>query len=515
MRIWFLASEASPFARTGGLGDVVASLPLALAERGHVVTVVLPDYPSTRKVDVARSALGQVMVVTNDEPEVWTIQQARLPGGVHFLFLGQCELFEREGIYGEEGRGDYPDNARRFSSFCRAALLSAEVLGEGVDCYHLHDWPTGVAAAILATELGGRSPWNESASVLTIHNLAFGGPLPARRWRETGLDRKVFRSEVFQDRQISLLRLGLVYADQITAVSRRYAEEIQTPEFGSGRHQLLAKRRQDLTGIVNGIDQAAWDPRTDPALWANYDIASWAHGKGENRRQLRAELELPEAGDIPLIGMIGRVTEQKGFQLLVDLDEALFELDAQYVVLGVGDPYFEARLCEFSALAPERFRFERRFDDALARRIYAASDVLLMPSRFEPCGLTQIYAMRYGAVPVVHAVGGLVDTVVPFCGEASLGRATGFAFDRFESGLLFDTLRVALAAHRQPSTWGALVEAGMKADWSWAKSASEYERVYRRAIEERARRSTLSPRTKPADDQGERAEVGTDEESTS
>jgi starch synthase len=471
MEILFVASEVAPFSKTGGLGDVAGALPAALAARGHDVHVVTPRYGS---IDPGAHRLERVDAVVRGRSEAAGLWRTRLGEARVYLLEHERYFGSRRAPY-QEGGHDYPDNARRFAFLSRAALDLPRVLDLSPDVVSLHDWQTALAAWMLRHERAGE-PWARRArSVYTIHNLAYQGIFPKEWMPAIGLPWEVFRYEAmeFYD-QLNFMKAGLVFADAITTVSPTYAREIQTPEHGVGLDELLRHRRRALTGILNGIDDASWDPATDRHLAANYDARDPA-GKASCKHALQLELGLPVRRDVPVVGMIGRLAEQKGIDLVAAALPELAGLDAQLVLLGSGRHDYEDLFQRTARERPDRLAVRIGFDEGLAHRIEAGADVFLMPSRFEPCGLNQMYSLRYGTVPVVRAVGGLEDTVEDFDGAR---RGTGFKFREYHPGAMLTALRRALDVYRDERAWQGLVARGMAEDNSWRHSAAEYVRLF-------------------------------------
>lgn len=514
MRILLAASEAVPFAKTGGLADVASGLSLALASRGHEVTLVLPYYrqlipdalprkPSGRFVEVRlRNQLVKAGIVesrlagppsrfdyeakgarSTESPLQWRGSE-QTPEGSHVrvLLIDHPHYFDRPALYVHNG-ADFPDNCERFCVFSRAVMEAARIYRLQPDVLHVNDWQTGLAPALLQMEYRGKTGFESTAAVLTIHNLAFQGAFWGLDMALTGLDASLFNWRQMEHYgQLNLLKTGMVFSDALTTVSPTYAREIQTAEFGCGLEGVLQHKSDRLTGILNGIDVQSWNPETDPALPSHYDAATVGPGKAACKKFLQQHLHLPVRSDVPLLGMISRLTDQKGLDLIVANSDALLAENVQCVFLGTGDPGYEERLLQLAERAPEKVAVVIGFDDRLARQIEAAADIFLMPSRFEPCGLNQIYSMRYGTIPLVHAVGGLADSVID-CTPQTLadGTATGFHFTQYTPAAFLGRLREALAALHRPQEWQALIRNGMTSDWSWSRSAAEYEGVYQSA----------------------------------
>ncbi|HEY0190647.1 MAG TPA: glycogen synthase GlgA [Kofleriaceae bacterium] len=481
MRVLHLASELAPFAQSGGLADVVAGLPAAQAEVHDLdAAVMIPLY---RGVAGTLAAAGHALdagfpVALQVGPHRFDarIRRAEL-GRVRHGFVDCPALYDRDGLYGPGGAAEFADNHLRFAALGAAAVAGGDALAGGpVDVLHLHDWQAG-AAAVYA-RLDGR---RKLAIVATIHNLAYRGIYPKAALDELGLPWSMFTSACleFYD-QISLLKGGLALADAVTTVSPSYAREILTPERGEALDGFLRWNVKRLVGIANGIDTRAWDPATDAALPARF-TASDLSGKAICRAALLAELGLPPADEAePVIGVIARMTGQKGLDLVADLVPELSRIGARLIVLGSGEPALERRFAWLAETFREHVAVRIGFDGGLARRIYAGSDLFAMPSRFEPCGLGQLYAMRYGTIPVVHAVGGLRDTVLdPGDAELANGRGTGVRFVSDTPAGLVGAIERAAALHRDPAVRQRLRRAAMARDSSWLAAAQQYVQVYR------------------------------------
>jgi starch synthase len=465
----------APFSKTGGLGDVAAALPAALAARGHELWVVTPRYGSIDPAAHRLERLDRTVRARGDAAGLW---RGRLGAAQVFLLEHERYYGSRPEPYQEHGR-DYPDNAQRFAFLARAALDLPRALGLEPDVVHLHDWQAALGAWMLRHEHAGE-PWASRArAVYTIHNLAYQGVFPKELLPAVGLPWEVFRYEAmeFYD-QLNFMKAGIVFADAITTVSPTYAREILTPEHGAGLDGLLRHRARDLHGILNGIDDVAWDPARDPFLAAPYDARNLA-GKARCKAALQGELGLAPRPDVPLVAMVGRLVEQKGIDLVGAALLELLERDVQLAVLGSGRREHEELLGRVARERPHQVQARFGFDEGLAHRIEAGADVFLMPSRFEPCGLNQMYSLRYGTVPVVRAVGGLEDTVEDFDG---VRRGTGFKFREYHPAAMMTALRRALDVHRDERAWRGIVERGMAQDNSWRHSAAEYERLFSRLL---------------------------------
>ncbi|PLX89925.1 MAG: glycogen synthase GlgA [Desulfuromonas sp.] len=476
LNILMVASEAAPFAKTGGLGDVLGSLPAALGDLGHRIVLVLPWYRSVQAI-TGRLRPSRRKVVVPFAGQMKQVGYRSLEqNGVRFLFLDVPEYFDRSSLYGERG-DDYPDNALRFGLLSRAALELARHIEFVPDVIHAHDWQAGLIPVYLRQQLWADPFFVNSTTLFTIHNLGYHGDFPAETLRQLGLDSTLNRLDGLEFHgRISLLKGGVRFADRVSTVSPSYCREIQTPDFGMGLDGLLRARSNRLHGILNGIDPKLWDPATDPALAASYSAES-AAGKKACKRALQRDLGLPMDAETPLLAMITRLDPQKGINLVLEAFDRIMQRGLQLVLLGSGRPDYEQRLSAAASFFPDQARILLRFDDRLSRQIYAASDLFLMPSRYEPCGLGQLIALRYGSIPVVHATGGLADTICdPQQDEA---RANGFSFHTLSSREMLATLDRALRAYRDKPDWQSLVGAAMGQDFSWSKAADDYVDLYR------------------------------------
>jgi starch synthase len=475
MRILMVASEALPFAKTGGLADVLGSLPRALHRLGHEVDVVIPRYRGI----TAGSRIGRLSISVGGQvtdAEVF----AATSDGVRTVFIDHPIYFDRDYLYGTGGH-DYADNAERFAFLAHAALKWAAE-GPAYDVIHAHDWQAGLVPVLLRTELADH-PWLGTAPVVfTIHNLAYQGIFDASWLPRLGLSWELMNVDALEYwGRISYLKGGIMFSRTITTVSPTYAREIQTPEYGFGFDGILRYRAADLVGILNGIDYDQWDPARDPNLAVPYDASSLEQ-KRETKRVVRETYKLPideQALGRPMVGMISRMVDQKGFDLLAALADDLPRLDASIVLLGTGERRYEDLWLGLATRYPERVGARIGFDEGLAHRIEGGADLFLMPSRFEPCGLNQMYSLRYGTVPLVRATGGLADTVVNF--DAATGEGTGFTFVEYSPQALLGTLRWGLSIYEDRAQWRRIQQAGMRQDFSWDASARKYVKVYERA----------------------------------
>ncbi|MCH2211234.1 MAG: glycogen synthase GlgA [Fuerstiella sp.] len=492
LRIVLAASEAVPWFKTGGLADVTTALARALDQQGHDVTVIVPDYATIRsgRDDLLPNVTStgiRFAVNINGETVPGTVRWATLPeSGVKVLLLAQNRYFNRSQLYMEDGVG-YEDNCERFCFFSRAVMEVCSQMVLRPDIIHCNDWQTGLIPALLHSQFAGRPGFENAASVVTIHNMSFQGQFWHFDMPLTGMDWRYFSMHHMEHQgHLNLLKTGIAMADQITTVSPTYAREICTPEGGCGLDGLLRHRRSDLTGILNGIDQTVWNPETDPHLCSRFSAATPQPGKSDCKEYLQKEMGLPVRRDVPLFGVVSRISDQKGFDLIVEVSGRMLFQDLQLVILGTGDPRYETQLRQLSERFSSRVAVVIGFDDSLAHQVEAGSDVFLMPSRFEPCGLNQMYSLRYGTVPVVRRVGGLADSVTDANDETLAdGSATGFVFDDYCSTRLAETIERAVTTFRQPTVWKKIVAAGMSRDWSWSRSARQYVDVYHEALERR------------------------------
>jgi len=461
-----VSSEAAPFAKTGGLSDVLGALPAALRKVGHDVSVLLPRFAQTMPFPMRRIWSG---LRVNLGPNTYSCSVFQSEQDPTFLFLDYPEFYDRSGLYsGPEG--DYPDNHLRFGLLSRASLevirhiFPAQIL-------HCHDWQAGLAPLYVKL-LAGDPTFAGTKSLLTIHNLGYQGLFPGATLDQLGLPRETFHLHGLEFYgHVGFLKAGLQYADALSTVSARYAEEIKTPDYGFGLDGLLRDRVGDLHGILNGVDYSRWNPETDPHIPARYS-ASDLSGKHVCKQALLQEFGLPES-DRPLIGIVSRFTGQKGSDLIAAIGEELFQQDVGMVALGSGEREYEQMFTALAARFPGKVAVRLGFDEALAHRIEAGSDMFLMPSRYEPCGLNQIYSLRYGTVPVVRATGGLDDTV---------DAGTGFKFNEYQPDALLNCVQSALAAYTHSAEWRKLATTGMSRDFSWDSSARQYSVLYNKLL---------------------------------
>jgi starch synthase len=487
VNILLATSEAVPFAKTGGLADVCGALPIELARLGHQAAVIMPSYRRARYCGIPIEPLGiDFIVPIGSKMVAGHLSKSYLPGGTVPVYLvEQDQYFDRDQLYGVESK-DYIDNCERFVFFSRAVLETIRLLDLPVDVLHVNDWQTGLVPAYLRIEYHDVPRYRRIATLMTIHNIAFQGQFWHWDMLLTGLDWKYFnwRQMEFHGK-LNLLKTGMVFADSLNTVSPRYAQEIQTAPLGSGLEGVLQYRREVLSGILNGMDASEWNPATDPHLAAKYDAGSVAVGKPVCKAALQKELGLPQRAEVPLIGTVGRLTDQKGFDLIGEVIPRWVQTsDAQWAILGTGQPKYHRLLEGLAQRHPDRIAVRLEFSNPLAHRIEAGADMFLMPSRFEPCGLNQLYSLKYGTVPVVRATGGLADTITGFgAATATAGQANGFSFEEYSPLALSETLRAACDVYYQrPAVWKQLIDTGMRQDWSWAASAKKYVDLYEKTI---------------------------------
>ncbi|MBZ5633632.1 MAG: glycogen synthase GlgA [Acidobacteriia bacterium] len=457
-----VASEATPFAKTGGLADVLGSLPPALVRLGDEVGVVLPKYRVTEAPGAEPVWLAMPLWVG---PHGYTVDIHRLiHRGAHYFFVDCPLLYDRPEIY-----GTYPDNHIRFALLSQAALGIARHLFRPA-VLHAHDWQAGLVAPYLRTTFAGDPTFFGLHTLLTIHNMGYQGNFPAAAFADLGLDPGLYNPGGLEFwNHVSYLKAGIVWSDAINTVSPTYAREIQTPAYGSGMDDLLRVRSGKLSGILNGVDYEEWNPETGPYQVAHYSARDLS-GKLASKKALLAELGLPLNIQRPLIGVVSRFADQKGFDLVEGIAAWLADQDVGMVALGSGQKKFEDMFRQLAALRPEKFAVRIGYDDALSHRIVAGADMFLMPSQYEPCGLSQIYSLRYGTVPIVRATGGLADTV---------DEDTGFKFVEYAPEALLEAIERALQTFAQRESWIVRMQRGMAKDFSWDSSAAEYQRLFR------------------------------------
>jgi starch synthase len=487
MRIAMVASECVPFASTGGLGEVVGALSAELARQRHEVTVYAPFYSAVRDAvgHDQNTAIASITIPFEHSNRFARVVDGGRREGAQFYFIDCPEMFGREGLYGGPG-GEYGDNWERFGLFCRAVLEASKQLGVP-EVFHLHDWQAAMTAVYLRTVYLGDAALREAAVVMTIHNAGYQGTFAAETVERLLLPWAAYTPDgVEHYGRFNFLKGGIVFSDQITTVSRRYAEELQTPEIGASLDGVLRWRRGDLRGILNGVDYSEWDPGKDGRLAAHY-TSERLEGKRACRADLLHAFGLESVSDgTAVLGIVSRLAHQKGIDLLAGAADGLNARDVAVVILGTGEPYYEGLMRGWAELHSGRVATLLRFDDVLAHKVMAGSDMVLMPSRYEPCGLNQMYAMRYGTAPVVRATGGLDDTVEEW--DAESGSGTGFKFSDATSDALLAATDRALAVFADGKQWTRLMRNGMVREFSWAAASREYAAVYGEAARRRASR---------------------------
>lgn len=483
LKILSVAAEAHPFAKTGGLGDVCGALPLAHHRLGHDVRCVLPHYASVSthgKATIQNTGRTLSIPVGISNPQA-AIHLTHLQNKVPLYLIGNDFYFGRKGLYGEGG-ADYPDNASRFVFFCRAALEWCKAIGFQPDIIHCHDWQAGLVPAYLKLVYQHDPFFKNTRTLFTIHNLGYQGNFDVSTLALAHLPAEAFHTQGLEFHgRFSFLKAGLVYSDLLTTVSKRYRQEILLAENGFHMEGVLQTRKDNLYGVLNGVDYEEWNPESDPWIAAPFD-RDHLNGKAVCRKTLLAEMNLTVPQKKPVVSMVTRLSWQKGIDLVRDGFAQIMKENIRLVLLGVGDPAYEAFFTKQEKRYAGHFACKLAFDEGLAHRIIAGSDILLMPSVYEPCGLTQMYALRYGTVPVARSVGGLADTVKNF--NPDTGRGTGFNFRRFELKYLLKSLRTASGLFADRTPWRRLIRNGMSQNLSWERAATEYIRLYRKALRE-------------------------------
>ncbi|MCA9190827.1 MAG: glycogen synthase GlgA [Planctomycetales bacterium] len=476
-----------PFAKTGGLGDVCGALPIALERLGHRSIAFLPAYRSVLRSGIAIEPANCTFTIDMAGRHMaCRVLKTHLPNSqVEVYLIDQPHYYDRDGVY-SDFRGEFRDNCERFSFFSRAVAEAIDQLQLDVDIVHCHDWTTGLIPAYMKTGFRGYSWFSKARSIMTIHNLAYQGRFWHFDMPLTGLDWTYFnwrQMEYYGD--LNLLKTGIVFADAVTTVSPTYAHEITTPQHGCGLDGILESRGGDLVGIVNGVDYAQWNPASDPYLVANYSIDDWQTEKLKCKQDLQRLLELAEDPSAPLVGVVSRLADQKGWDLIIPmLLDWVHGRHVQFAILGTGDPRYETELRQLAEYHRDRLAVRLEFSESLAHKIEAGSDMFLMPSRYEPCGLNQLYSLRYGSVPIVHRTGGLADTVIDANDQTySDHTATGFCFSRYSLQDMTECMvRAVDTFERDSSRWQQIVANGMSAVWSWEQSAERYVEIYNRLL---------------------------------
>jgi starch synthase len=474
MHIAFAASEGVPFSKTGGLADVVGALPRALAALGHQVSVFLPRYRQTKLTEPV-TVVRSITIPFDDQYRFASVVSGGSQGGVRFYFVEYPPYFDRDALYGTAA-GDYPDNAERFALFSRAVIEATKILGVP-QIFHCHDWQSALVPVLLRTIYAEDPAFHDVGVVFTIHNIGYQGLFPPDTLPLLMLPWDLFtisKMEFFG--QVNFLKGALTYSDFVTTVSRKYSQEIQTAEYGFGLEGVLRDRASTVTGILNGVDYDEWSPQTDKFTTAKYSPQDLS-GKMKDKQDLLTAFGMAKADPkLPVIGIVSRFAAQKGFDLISQIADRLAREEMIMVALGAGDKAYEEMFLRLNKQFPHKIAVKVAYDNATAHKIEAGADMFLMPSRYEPCGLNQIYSLKYGTVPIVRATGGLDDTIEPW--DARTGKGTGFKFTDYNGEALLLTIKLTLEAFRDQTSWQVLMRNGMSKDFSWNASAREYGKVY-------------------------------------
>lgn len=477
MKVLFVASEAAPLVKTGGLGEVIGSLPIELTKKGIDVRIIMPKYSQISTEYVREFEHMDKFTVKLGWRELYCGIDRCEVNGITFYFVDNQFYFARNYLY---GYGDH--EIERYAFFCRAVLDSLPYLDFAPDIIHCHDWQTALVPFLLKTQYKGEM-YDGIKVVTTIHNLKYQGIFEKRVLNDIlgTIDNFVTSDKLEFHGNINVLKAGIVYSDFINTVSPSYAEEIKFPFFGEGLDGLLRARGSELFGILNGVDYKVYDPQNDPYIFGKYDSSDWKIGKSENKQKLQELLGLEVRSDIPIIAIISRFVPQKGLDLIACVLDEIFSLDIQFIVMGSGDKSYEGMFDYASKRFIGKVASFIGYDDVLAHRIYAGADLFLMPSAFEPCGLGQLFSLRYGTIPIVRETGGLKDTVTPYNEYTMEGN--GFGFSNYNAHDMLFTIKRALSFYTQEKHWDKIVESAMKCDYSWEKSADKYIEMYDRLIE--------------------------------
>jgi starch synthase len=477
LKILFASSEVTPFAKTGGLADVSGSLPPALEMLGHQVVIVMPLYRSVREGKHDIKQVVKSLFVPFRGQNLETLAFAAKTGqDIPVYFIQREEFFDRSGLYGTS-QGDYFDNPERFIFFSRSVLELCQSLDFQPDIIHCHDWQTSLVLVYLKSLYKNTPTHRKALGVFTIHNLAYQGVFPREMMSVSELPLELFSVRGLEYYgKMNFMKGGLVFSEAITTVSQKYAQEIQTPEYGYGLEGVLKERSADIFGVLNGVDYSSWNPETDPHIASNYNVKDLG-GKKKCKEELLKIFKLKGSDELPVIGMISRLADQKGFDILADALDSLMKLSLYLVILGTGDTKYEKQFTALGKKYPSRLGVKIAFDNVLAHKIEAGSDMFLMPSKYEPCGLNQMYSLKYGTIPIVRATGGLDDTIKEFNPEAQKGN--GFKFKPYSSSDLIKAVKRAIYIYKNKLLWTTLVTNAMKEDFSWPSSAKKYEQIYR------------------------------------
>ena len=479
MHIVFAASECVPFAKTGGLADVVGALPPELAKLGHQLTVYLPHYKQTKMPADSRTVIPSLTIPFDDKYRFCSVVDGGFRAGVHFYFIDYPPFFDREALYGTS-LGDFRDNAERFALFSRAVLEASKIIGVP-DIFHVHDWQTSLIPVLLRSVYEDDPAFAKTCSVLTIHNVGYQGLFPADTLPLLMLPWDLFtvnKLEFFG--KVNFLKGAITFADYVTTVSRKYAQEIQTAEYGFGLEGVLKARAATVTGILNGVDYSEWNPETDRHIAANYSVNDLS-GKAVCRQDLLSQFGIPQETRLPVVGIVSRFAAQKGFDLISQVADRFAAEEMILIALGTGDKDYEDLLRRLNRMFPQKIALKVAYDNVLAHKIEAGADIFLMPSHYEPCGLNQIYSLKYGTVPVVRATGGLDDTIESW--DPRSGKGTGFKFSEYSGEAMISALHGAIVAFKDQENWKKLMLNGMSRDYAWRHSAREYAKVYEKCVQ--------------------------------
>lgn len=487
LKVLLSSPEVAPLAKTGGLADVCGSLPLYLRNMDCDIRVFLPGHRSVQKIAKKARILGNVEAVICGLPVSGTIRSTRLDKGVTTYFVENDTFFDREYLYGTPD-GDYPDNLQRFIFFARSAFELCSLERFWPDVFHCHDWQAGLIPIYLRTMFSHHPRLESAASLLTIHNLAYQGLFPMNLYPLMDIPEEWLGIKGLEFwGKLSFLKGAIYASDVINTVSEKYSQEIQTEEFGCGLDGVLRDRSEDLFGIVNGVDYTQWDPQNDPYIAARYDPEN-LEGKARCKRDLLESLGLPEElMNSPVVGMITRLADQKGLDLVAACIDEMLQMQIGFVLLGTGDQKYIDMFQRIGAQHPQKAGIRLGFDNQMAHKIEAGSDIFLMPSRYEPCGLNQIYSLRYGTIPLVRATGGLDDTVRDY--DPATATGNGFKFAAYSADALIQRLKSALELYQNRAAWTDLMRRAMREDFSWTRSASKYLELYRLAIQRQQQRA--------------------------
>ena len=484
MKIAEVSPEIIPYAKTGGLADVVGTLPLYLEKAGHEISVFMPFYKSVKKSGIDIKLLDITFDIPIGDSEYTVTLWKSIHHGsknIAIYFIQHDEYYDRDALYGIES-GDYTDNSERFIFFSRAVIEAIKMLGLSIDIIHCHDWQTALIPIYLKTLFTHEEKLSSIKTVLTIHNLAYQGMFRQEDMKLTGLDMSLFNWKNLEHwGKVNFLKGGIVFADIVTTVSKKYAEEIRTVEFGCGLEDVIKEYENKLYGIINGVDYTEWSPENDNLISHQYSVEDIS-GKALCKKHLQKTLNLPQA-EVPLLGMISRLAEQKGVDLLIVIMDDLMKRDLQLVILGIGDEKYHQMLKEAVPKYNSKLSVNIMFDNKLAHEIETGADIFLMPSKYEPCGLNQMYSLRYGTIPVVRETGGLADTIIDANDEnLKNGTATGFTMKGYFAAELLFSIDRALELYKSKAQWRSLIKNAMKQDWSWEKSADEYVELFKSVL---------------------------------